>query len=72
MKKQKVISQVKGQDKIPGKQLNEVEIGDLPEKAFRIMTVKMLQDLGERMEAKIGKMQEMFTEDLKELKNKQR
>ena len=72
MKKQKVISQVKGQDKIPGKQLNEVEIGDLPEKAFRIMTVKMLQDPGKRMEAKVEKMQEMFTEDLKELKNKQR
>ena len=72
MKKQKVISQVKGQDKIPGKQLNEVGIGDLPEKAFRIMTVKMIQDLGERMEAKIGKMQEMFTKDLEELKNKQR
>ena len=61
MKKQKVISQMKGQDKTPGKQLNEVEIGNLPEKAFRIMIVKMIQNLGKRMEAKIGKMQEMFT-----------
>ena len=32
MKKQKVMSQMKGQDKIPGKQLNEMEIGNLPEK----------------------------------------
>jgi len=32
MKKQKVMSQVKGQDKTPGKQLNEVEIVKLPEK----------------------------------------
>ena len=31
MKKQKVKSQKKGQDKIPEKQLNEVEIGNLPE-----------------------------------------
>ena len=31
MKKQKVMSQMKGQDKTPEKQLNEVETGDLPE-----------------------------------------
>ena len=68
MKKQKVMSQMKGQDKTPEKQLSEVEIGNLPEKEFRIMIVKMVQNLGKRMEAKIGKMQEMFT---KELKNKQ-
>ena len=29
---QKIMSQVKGQDKTPGKQLNEVEIVNLPEK----------------------------------------
>ena len=65
------MSQMKGQDKIPEKQLNEVEIGNLPEKEFRIMTVKMTQDHRKRMEAKIEKMREMFTEDLEELKNKQ-
>ena len=47
MKEQKVISQMKGQSKISEKQLNEVEIGNLPEKEFRIMTVNMIQDLGE-------------------------
>ena len=36
------------------------------------MIVKMIQDLGKRMEAKIEKMQEMFIKDLEELKNKQR
>ena len=60
-----------GQDKTSGKQLNEVEIGNLPEKEFRIMIVKMSQNRGKRMEAKIEKMREMFTEDLEELKNKQ-
>ena len=44
MKKQKVMSEMKGQDKISEKQLNEVEIGTLPEKEFRIMIVKMNQD----------------------------
>ena len=48
-----------------------MEIGNLPEKEFRIMIVKMIQDLGKRMEAKIEKMQKMFTKDLEELKNKQ-
>ena len=46
-------------------------IGSLPEKEFRIMIVKMIQDLGKRMEAKIEKMQKMFNEDLEELKNRQ-
>ena len=32
MKKQRVLSQMKGQDKTPEKQLNEVEIGNLPKK----------------------------------------
>ena len=45
MKKQKVMSQMKSQDKIPVKQINEVEIGNLPEKEFRIVIVKMMQDL---------------------------
>ena len=36
---------MKEQDKTPEKQLNEVEIGNLPEKEFRIMLVKMIQDL---------------------------
>ena len=67
MKKQKVMSQMKEQDKTPEKQLNEVEIGHLSEKEFRIMIVKMIQHLGETME----KMQEMFTKDLEELENKQ-
>ena len=54
---EKVERYVKGQDKTPEKQLNEVEIGNLPEKEFRIMIVKMTQDLRNRME----KMHEMFT-----------
>ena len=56
MKKQKIISQTKGQDKIPEKQLNEVGIGNLPEKEFRITIVKMIQDLRKSME----KMQDAY------------
>ena len=42
-----------------------MERSNLSEKEFRIMIV-MIQDLGKTME----KMQEMFTKDLQELKNK--
>ena len=62
--------QMKEQNKTPEKQLNEVEIGNLPEKEFRIMIVKMIQDFGKRMEARMEKMQEMFNKDQEELKNK--
>ena len=62
---------MKEQDKIPEKQLDEMKIGNLPEKDFKIMVVNMIQDLRKRMEAKIEKMQEIFTEDLRKLKNKQ-
>ena len=67
MKKQIVMSQMKGQIKTSEKQLNEMVIGNLPEKEFRIVIVKMIQNLGKTMETK----QEMFTNDLEELKNKQ-
>ena len=59
------MSQMKGQDKTPEKQLNEVEIGNLPEKEFRMMIMKTIQDLVKTM-----KMQEMFTKDLQDLKNR--
>ena len=47
-------------------QINEEEIGKLPEKEFRIMTVKMIKNL----ENKLEKMQESMNKDLEELKNK--
>ena len=58
---------MKEQEKTPEKQLNEVEIGNFTEKEFRIMIVKMIQDLRKRMEAKIEKMQEIFNNNLEEL-----
>ena len=48
-------------------QINEEEeIDKLPEKEFRIMTVKMIKNLENKME----KMQESINKDLEELKNK--
>ena len=61
MKKQEVMSQMKGQDKTQENNWNEAEIGNLPENEFRIMVVKMILDLGQTME----KVKELFTKDLK-------
>ena len=52
-------------------QINEEERGNLPEQEFRVMIIKMIQNLGNRMEAWTEKIQEMFNKDLGELKNKQ-
>ena len=52
-------------------QINEEEIGNLPEKEFRVMIVKVIQNLRNRMEARIEKIQEMFNKDLEEIKTKQ-
>ena len=71
MRWQKNISQMKEQGKNLQDQINEEEIGNLPEKEFRVMIVKMIQNLGNRMEARIEKIKEMFNKDLEELKNKQ-
>ena len=56
-------------------QTKEEEVGSLPEKEFRIMIVKMIQNLENKMEWQINrleirteKMQEMFNKDLEEIK----
>ena len=59
---------MKEQGKNPPDLTNEEEIGSLPEKVFRIMIVKMIQNLGNRME----KIQETLNKDLESLKSKQR
>ena len=58
---------MKEQGKNPPDLTNEEEVGSLPEKEFRIMIVKMIQNLRNRME----KMQETFNKDPEELKSKQ-
>ena len=49
-------------------QIREEEIGNLTEKEFKVMIVKMIQNLGNRMEAWIEKLQEMFNKDLEKLR----
>ena len=67
MRRQRNMQQRKEQGENPPNQKNEEEIGSLPQKEFRVMIVKMIQNLGNRME----KIQDMFNNDLEELKSKQ-
>ena len=46
------------------------KMGNLPKKEFRIMIVKMIQNLGNKMEAQIEKIQEIFNKDIKEVKKR--
>ena len=67
MRRQKNPLQVKEQGQNTLDLTNQEEIGSLPEKEFRIMIVKMIQNLGNR----IDKMQETFNKDVEELKRNQ-
>ena len=53
MKRQRNIQQVKEHDKCPPNQSKAEEIGSLPEKEFRIMIVKMIQNIENKMELQI-------------------
>ena len=78
LKKQRNTQQVKEHDKCPPNQTKEKEIGSLPEKEFRIMIVKMIQNLENKielqiniLETRIEKIQYMFNEELEEIKKSQ-
>ena len=66
MKRQGNTTQIKKQTRNTEGQINEEEIGKLPEKEFRIMIIKMIKKLENKME----KMQESINKDLEKLKNK--
>ena len=78
MKRHRNTYQVKKQDKCLPNQTKEEEIGTLPDKEFRIMIVKMIQNLDNKMELQINsletrieRMQKMFNKDLEEIKKSQ-
>ena len=75
MKRQRNTKQVKEQEKCSPTQTKEEETGNLLDKEFQIMTVKMIHNLENKMEletnsleTRIEKMQESFNKDLEEIK----
>ena len=59
MKRQRNTTQIKEQSRNTEVQINEEEIGNPSEKEFRIMIVKMIKNLENKME----KMQESINKD---------
>ena len=78
MKRQRNTQLLKEQEKCLPNQTKEEEIGNLPEKEFQILIVKMIQNLEIRMESQINsletrieKIKERFNKDLEEIKKSQ-
>ena len=78
MKRQRNTQKVKEQDNCSPNQTQEEEIGNLPDKEFQIMIVKIIQNLENKLElqtnsleTRIEKMQERFNKDLQEIKKSQ-
>ena len=63
---QRNATQMKEQTRNTEVKINEEEVDKLPEKEFRLMIVKMMKNLENKME----KMQESINKDPEELKNK--
>ena len=67
MKRQRNTQQIKEQEKCPPYQTKEEEIGNLPDKDFRKMIVKMIQNFENKMELQINRL-ETRIEKMQEIK----
>ena len=70
MRWQGKIFQMKGRGKTPEEELSEVEIGNLPQKWFWVMIVKIIKEVGRRMNAE-REVLEVFSKELENTKNNQ-
>ena len=57
MKRQRNTQQIKEHEKCPPNQTKEEEIGNLSEKEFRIMKIKMIQNLENKKELQINSLE---------------
>ena len=54
--------------KTPEKQPSDLEISSLQEKDFRLMILKMMQDIGNKLEAKMDNLQETLSKEIQDIK----
>ena len=57
--------------KTPENQLSHEEIPSLQEKDFRLMVLKMMQDIGNKLETKMDTLQETLRKKIQDIKLKQ-
>ena len=71
MKGQRTITQIREKVNTPEKQLSYQEMISLQEKGFKLWMLKMIQDIGNKLEAKIDNLQETLSKEIKDIKLKQ-
>ena len=57
--------------KTPENQLSDEEVLNLQEKDFRLLLLKMMQDIGNKLEAKMDNLQETLRKGIQDIKLKQ-
>ena len=68
MKRQRTITQMKEKGKTPENQLSNEEILSLQEKDFRLLMLKMMQDIGNKLEAKMDNILKTLSKELQDIK----
>ena len=71
MKRQRTKTQIKEKETATEKQLSDLEIISLQEKDFRLLMLKMMQDIGNKLEAKMDNLQETLSKEIQDIKLKQ-
>lgn len=71
MKGQQTITQMREKGKTPENKLSDKEILSLQEKDFRLLIIKMMQDIGNKLEAKMDNLQETLSKEIQNIKLKQ-
>ena len=71
MRRQRTIIQITEKPKTPEKQLSDLETISLQEKDFRLLMLKMMQDIGNRLEEKTDNLQQTLSKEIQDLKLKQ-
>ena len=70
MKRQRTRTQMREKGKTLENKLSD-EMLSLQEKDFRLLMLKMMQDIGNKLEAKMDNLQETLTKEIKDIKLKQ-
>ena len=65
MKRHKTVTQMRAKEETTENQLSDQEILSLHEKDFRLLMLKMMQDIGHKLEAKMDNLQETLTRDMR-------
>ena len=70
MKRQRTITQMREKGKTPENQLSDEETLSIQKKDFRLLMLKMMQDIGNKLEAKMDNLQKTLSK-IQDIKLKQ-